>query len=207
MKKIVTILVAIALIAMMGTAAADPERIQIMDDGTSNLNTDNPIMIPNDGTTFNVDALFDLYFAGTENSGHTLTMTITPTDGNPLVAGEITISAIERDAGAVLGTATSVAGPSVALIYMWDQDNDGTGSINAPTDSDTLDISIVSNGPDNRPYLISFSDVGGSIGTNLYDTGLENRGISNVPEFPTIALPIAAILGLAFIFQRRREEE
>ena len=28
-----------------------------------------------------------------------------------------------------------------------------------------------------------------------------------VPEFPTIALPIAAILGLAFIFQRRREEE
>lgn len=28
-----------------------------------------------------------------------------------------------------------------------------------------------------------------------------------IPEFPTIALPVAAILGLAFIFQRRREEE
>lgn len=28
-----------------------------------------------------------------------------------------------------------------------------------------------------------------------------------IPEFPTIALPIAAILGLAFIFQRRKEEE
>ena len=28
-----------------------------------------------------------------------------------------------------------------------------------------------------------------------------------VPEFPTIALPVAAILGLAFFFQRRKEEE
>ena len=28
-----------------------------------------------------------------------------------------------------------------------------------------------------------------------------------VPEFPAIALPVAAILGLAFIFQRRREED
>jgi len=26
-----------------------------------------------------------------------------------------------------------------------------------------------------------------------------------IPEFPTVALPIAAILGLAFLFQRRKE--
>ncbi len=29
--------------------------------------------------------------------------------------------------------------------------------------------------------------------------------ITEVPEFPTVALPIAAILGLAFFFQRRKE--
>ncbi|TGC11607.1 hypothetical protein CUN85_01410 [Methanolobus halotolerans] len=29
---------------------------------------------------------------------------------------------------------------------------------------------------------------------------------AQIPEFPTVALPIAAILGLAFIFQRRKEE-
>ena len=34
-----------------------------------------------------------------------------------------------------------------------------------------------------------------------------NTYVNAVPEFPTIALPVAAILGLAFIFQRRREEE
>ncbi|WP_342305075.1 PEF-CTERM sorting domain-containing protein [Methanolobus sp. ZRKC5] len=27
----------------------------------------------------------------------------------------------------------------------------------------------------------------------------------NIPEFPTVALPVAAILGLAFFFQRRKE--
>ena len=31
--------------------------------------------------------------------------------------------------------------------------------------------------------------------------------VTGVPEFPSIALPIAAILGLAFIFQRRKDEE
>ncbi len=34
-----------------------------------------------------------------------------------------------------------------------------------------------------------------------------NTDVVPVPEFPTIALPVAAILGLAFIFQRRREEK
>ncbi|WMW24097.1 PEF-CTERM sorting domain-containing protein [Methanolobus sediminis] len=32
-----------------------------------------------------------------------------------------------------------------------------------------------------------------------------NGGTQEIPEFPTIALPIAAIIGLAFIFQRRKE--
>jgi hypothetical protein len=30
-------------------------------------------------------------------------------------------------------------------------------------------------------------------------------GFNEIPEFPTVALPIAAILGLAFFFQRRKE--
>ena len=38
-------------------------------------------------------------------------------------------------------------------------------------------------------------------------TALLTVPISAIPEFPTIALPVAAILGLAFIFQRRREED
>ena len=46
-------------------------------------------------------------------------------------------------------------------------------------------------------------------GTFTYSAAIDSIGVDvvPVPEFPTIALPIAAILGLAFIFQRRREEE
>ena len=38
-------------------------------------------------------------------------------------------------------------------------------------------------------------------------TASATTATTTIPEFPTIALPIAAILGLAFIFQRRKEEE
>ena len=47
---------------------------------------------------------------------------------------------------------------------------------------------------DNRWKCISDTDPSHYIG---YDP--------EIPEFPTIALPIAAIIGLAFIFQRRKE--
>lgn len=33
-----------------------------------------------------------------------------------------------------------------------------------------------------------------------------SKSIESIPEFPTVALPIAAILGLAFFMQRRKEE-
>ena len=36
--------------------------------------------------------------------------------------------------------------------------------------------------------------------------GVTLQGFEAIPEFPTVALPIAAILGLAFFFQRRRNE-
>ncbi|WP_406657777.1 PEF-CTERM sorting domain-containing protein [Methanolobus sp. ZRKC2] len=33
-----------------------------------------------------------------------------------------------------------------------------------------------------------------------------SKDFEAIPEFPTVALPVAAILGLAFLFQRRKEE-
>ncbi|MDY0385768.1 MAG: PEF-CTERM sorting domain-containing protein [Methanolobus sp.] len=36
--------------------------------------------------------------------------------------------------------------------------------------------------------------------------GQASRGVEAIPEFPTVALPVAAILGLAFFMQRRKEE-
>lgn len=45
---------------------------------------------------------------------------------------------------------------------------------------------------------------GVNIGKDLGSTYLQG-GVTNVPEFPTMALPVAAILGLLFITQRRKE--
>ncbi|AFV22902.1 hypothetical protein Mpsy_0693 [Methanolobus psychrophilus R15] len=39
----------------------------------------------------------------------------------------------------------------------------------------------------------------------IYKYGYNCPETTEIPEFPTIALPIAAILGLAFIFQRKQE--
>ena len=202
MKKIVTILIAIALIAMMGTAAASPEFVEMREDGTS---TQFAGILPlvNDGIT---DNPFDLYFwdydPNTSGESHTLVVTVTPYDGNPLAAGEIYIALDERGTGAASNSATSgAASSSVSCTLVWEQDDDGT-DLAGTSESDTIDVNIRSNGVDSRKYNIAYEDWGAG-----FDHVAENSKAANIPEFPTIALPVAAFLGLAFIFQRRREED
>ena len=73
------------------------------------------------------------------------------------------------------------------------------------TDIGTIDILLAAGAPTDTIYQIIV--FGGSYQcTGEFDSGSAARNFA-VPEFPTIALPIAAILGLAFIFQRRREED
>ncbi|WP_342305072.1 PEF-CTERM sorting domain-containing protein [Methanolobus sp. ZRKC5] len=52
---------------------------------------------------------------------------------------------------------------------------------------------------------VSVADSGGSLKctTTVYKTWISEGG--DIPEFSTIALPVVAILGLAFYFQRRKE--
>lgn len=44
-----------------------------------------------------------------------------------------------------------------------------------------------------------------TFGWNAVEVPPVNPPVAEVPEFPTVALPIAAILGLAFFMQRRKE--
>ena len=83
-----------------------------------------------------------------------------------------------------------------------------TGSL-SPAGSDPytqvaeVTVTLAAAAPIGATYNIQI----GADGANPMDIGLASRNAASVPEFPTIALPVAAILGLAFIFQRRREEE
>lgn len=45
----------------------------------------------------------------------------------------------------------------------------------------------------------------GSIPGVLQDFGAASNGF-NIPEFPTVALPVAAVIGLVFFFQQRKEK-
>jgi hypothetical protein len=53
-------------------------------------------------------------------------------------------------------------------------------------------------------YQFTFPDYGTQTGETSID--VVHTYVEAIPEFPTIALPVAAILGLAFYFQRRKEE-
>lgn len=56
----------------------------------------------------------------------------------------------------------------------------------------------------NGGYVLGFEDQGDG---DYQDIVVEIKGsnLSFVPEFPTVALPVAAIIGLVFVFGRRKE--
>lgn len=51
---------------------------------------------------------------------------------------------------------------------------------------------------------VSFEDVNHLIRTDTVQVSSETVQV-NAPEFPTVALPVAAVIGLVFIFGRRKE--
>jgi hypothetical protein len=39
------------------------------------------------------------------------------------------------------------------------------------------------------------------------EIGVATRGVENIPEFPTVALPLAAVIGLVFFFQQKKNKK
>lgn len=58
---------------------------------------------------------------------------------------------------------------------------------------------------DTHSIEINQEDTGSSRHVTVYKIGFSDCN-EEIPEFPTVALPVAAVIGLAFIFQHRREE-
>lgn len=80
----------------------------------------------------------------------------------------------------------------------------GTGTTSANGDIDHLDTGY--NIPSD-PYPIHFKlrvTIDPTI--EVSDEFTKEDGLESIPEFPTIALPVAMILGLMFIFFSRKEE-
>jgi hypothetical protein len=66
-------------------------------------------------------------------------------------------------------------------------------------DKDVITLLLDENAPAGAKYTISIGDLETPVVISATTV------VSSVPEFPTVALPVAALIGLVFIFGRRKE--
>jgi hypothetical protein len=76
------------------------------------------------------------------------------------------------------------------------------GTADPYTDVGVIQISLDENAPKTGQWRVT---IGAGEDAITKDVGSAARNFL-IPEFPTIALPVAAIIGLAFFMQRRKEE-
>ena len=188
MNKMVIVLVAIA-IAMVGSGPAAGEQINVYDvGGTTPVSSLSLVQSSDVEKDLIVSAMDDI----ATNTNHYLTYTVTPTHtpvGETTSSTDITIQFKEN------------SGSWGGMPYQWTQ------AVTSPS-SESLKIrfTATTTAPEGAQYKIRVYDSLSSTSWE-YEAMLTIYATALAPEFPTIALPVAAILGLAFIFQRRKDEE
>ena len=189
----------VGLVGMIGTAAACPEEMYLVVDGTTTSTCGagtpivQPIIIDNTGGTTDFDIQMGTYCdTSTTSDKHTLIVSCFIG-----TASDLTVTLTERTNTS--NTVTKNLGVDDAVLD-WYQDQNGDGTQNIV---DYIDISISSIGPDGLSYSISIDD--DNVVTQEFAG--ESPNLKNIPEFPTVALPIAAILGLMFIISSRKKKE
>jgi hypothetical protein len=71
----------------------------------------------------------------------------------------------------------------------------------ATTYTDTGVITITNNAPVGKTFQVKIS-----AGTETsIEFGTASRNVNSIPEFPTVAAPVAAVLGLLFVLGRKKE--
>lgn len=108
-------------------------------------------------------------------TSHTLTATVQDDNGAPVVGKEVTFTVTSGPNAGTTGTDVTDASGKATFTY--------TGNTEG---TDTIVASFV-------------DDAGKTVTSNVAKKVWEKGEIPAVPEFPTLALPIAMVLGLAFI--------
>lgn len=75
---------------------------------------------------------------------------------------------------------------------------------NGYIDTQLVKIDLDPNAPVGAIYSIEVGAEYRGEGT-FVDRGIASRGVTAIPEFPTVALPVAGLIGLLFIFGRKKE--
>ena len=203
MKKMV--LIAIALIAMIGIGAANPDGSASPAQITVNINTDAPTSIT---------------FQWWDLSSSTMNAT------KFYVFKDNNIDGVPDDLDGIGGNGNVPGDTTNELELSWNGTTTYTNSgfftfLIPPFSFDSVEIDLPTTGETRYTQTIWVRDANtgatlndryiiiGTLGgaTAVIPQVSTSTDIIPVPEFPTIALPVAAILGLAFIIQRRREED
>ena len=113
--------------------------------------------------------------------------------------GDIFTLPIPDSTGSIEIEITAVKDGKEAMAFNWTSDETVCFMLVKAGDDDSgwLEVSATS-GTGTTPNTASISHI-----TFCFGCGGGNE--QEIPEFPTIALPVAAILGLAFFMQRRKE--
>ncbi|NJD76160.1 MAG: PEF-CTERM sorting domain-containing protein [Candidatus Methanoperedens sp.] len=124
-----------------------------------------------------------------DNATHYLVAIVTPTNGGDPYTIEVVAEEV-----------SCIACPSSAITntpLLWTQDYIVTTDPNF----EFLQLYISSTGNPGETYNITLQDV--TTGA-MFSFAVADLHTQNIPEFPTIAAPIVAIIGLVFFFQRRK---
>jgi len=164
---------------MAGAAMA--ESIALKDPTT----TDNPLEYP-PGTSHSLDVIFgDLSETTTYDLTYSATAKIIEpgyTSSRTADSDEVLVTFIRPK---FAPTVSNLKDPGVCLVTLGDETKVPVGS--------RISVMVSASGTGTEDPL-------------TYDISLTaTKTITAVPEFPTVALPVAAILGLVFIFGRKKE--
>ena len=181
MKKAILLLVSgILVLALAGSAMAMPAN-SILINAVTGETISNQDLVLKPGDTLSVQFCVDAYTPSESNMTYDYDYKVTPW--------------VNRD-GVVLGTAADVSVdiPAPQTFYL-PKITSGFGTF---TDSKVITVTVENTAPIGAVYKITIGDVG-------FILTSASTNVNFVPEFPTVALPVAAILGLVFVFGRRKE--
>jgi len=195
--KIIVITAMLAvMVAMTGIASANPWDL-IINKGSPNQNSIEPNDILLTPGVTHISSLYGQKFVGQPPQTFPLNTIVECSASNPVPlntnchTGDVQV-VINNVPGIVPGIP-----PSLGPI-----NNNG----NPFLATDSLSITLVNNPQDPLGTMYVVTVIGGP-GTTGGETASASRtvkGFTQIPEFPTVALPIAAVIGLVFFFQQKK---
>ena len=170
----------------MLVGVVDADQLNVYYDGTNTLVTNTINLIPN-GPAVPLDVRITYSQNRTPpNNVHIFTYKVIQATGGS--ASDIIVTAVEGN------NASNTAQP---FPLYWTQDG-GEGA------TEQIDITIASTGPIGANYSIVFLDFSTGDMVSLQVATIHS---TNIPEFPTIALPVAGVIGLIYLLHFRRKKQ